>query len=147
MDKVKDRAESDAARPPSQELVEPRRPSPEPFALLSLLSNPKIILKDNYNSSPEHNEAGEFDESDPTFSLVTPGIDRADVSDLLENEMPLVTGSWSLKRGEHKILSFRSLKLVITHESENTMMQVLSTRPTLLPPFATTQLTSVSRAT
>lgn len=147
MDKVKDPVESDAVGPPSQELAEPRQPSPEPFALLSLRSNPDIILTDNYDSSPEYDEAGDFDESDPTFSLVTPGIDRADVADLLEKEMPNVTGFWSLKAGEHHILSFRSLKLVITHDSENTMMQVLSTRPTPPTPSATTQLTGVSRAT
>lgn len=152
MDKVQDPTESDDVGPPSQKPLETLRPSSEPPADDPHQLLDDLVLLDNYDESPENADKGVFEETDyddgtheSTFGLILPGIDRADVADLLEKKMPHIKGSWSVKRGGQKILGFRSLKLVITHGSENTMMQVHSTRPRLPTPSTTTQLTNVSR--
>lgn len=150
MDKVKDPAESDAVGPPSQDPAEPRGLSPEPPADDPRQPLYDLRIKGNFVESPENADIGmseETDAGDDTWevSFVGPVIDRADVVDLLEKEMPHIKGSWFLKGGDRKILSFRSLKLVITHDSENTMMRVHSTSPRLPTPSTGIQLTSVSR--
>lgn len=151
MNKVKDPSESDAMGQPTQQSMEPRRLSSELLALDPSQPFHGHSFKENYEESPETADEEVLVETNygdgtrvPTFSLVRPGIDRADVADLLEKEMPHVTGSWFLKAGEQKVLSFRSLKLVITHDSKNTMMQVHSTGPKLPTPLVTIQLVSLS---
>lgn len=151
MDKVKNPAESDAAGPPSQEPTEPRGPSSKPPAYDLCQRLYDLGIRGNFVESHENAGIGmleETDDGDDTrgFRFVGPVIDRADVADLLEKEMPHIKGSWFLKGGGGKILSFRSLKLVITHDSKNTMMQVHCTSPRLPTPSTTIQLTSVSRA-
>lgn len=151
MDKVKDHVESGAVGLTSQEPAEPRDPSPEPPADDPRQPLYDLEIKGNFVESPEDEDIDMLDETDygvdtRRISFVGPVIDRVDVVDLLEKEMPNIKGRWFLKGGDQKILSFRSLKLVITHDSENTMMQVHPTSPRLPTPSTTMQVTSVSRA-
>lgn len=131
MDKVKDSAIADDVGQQSQEPEVPQCPSPKPLTVDPRQPVDDLLVLHNHDESPENpdNVASEGTEhrNRPRGRLFSPerhDIHRADIIDLLEKEMPYVTGVWSLKPGSQKILSFRSLKLVVGHQSENTMVQV-----------------------
>ncbi|KAG6362375.1 hypothetical protein INS49_010605 [Diaporthe citri] len=76
MNKVKDPVESEAMGQPSHELVDPRRPSTEPLALVPRQPFYGLHNKDNYDESPENVDKDVLEETDygdgtrgPTFSL------------------------------------------------------------------------------
>lgn len=61
---------------------------------------------------------------DPISNLETPGIDRSDITRLMEDHVLRTTGPWTVVPGGELIVVFESVKLVITNDSENTMLQV-----------------------
>lgn len=142
MDKVKDSAVSDDTGQQPQQPNEPQRPLPKPPTLDPRQPVDDLLVPHYHDDSPENpaNAASEGTEHrnrtrGRLFSPERPVIHRADIIDLLEKEMPYVNGVWSLKAGMQKTLSFRSLKLVVGHQSENTMMQVETQTSRDLPTF------------
>lgn len=141
MHKVKDSAIGDVGQQ-SQEPKEPQCPSPKPAVVDPCQPVDDLLVPHHHDKSTENpdNVASEGTEhrNRPRGRLFSPerdDIHRADIIELLEKEMPYVTGVWSLKPGMQKILSFRSLKLLVGHQSENTMMQVETPKKPRDPKF------------
>lgn len=76
----------------------------------------------------------------PSSNPEPPGIDRGDITGLMKDEMLRTTRPWEVVSGGQMIVVFESLKLVITNDSEDTMMQVQTTQTLENPIFLGTSL-------
>lgn len=121
MDKDKDTAESEGAGNPSQ--------APETSQHTHDLLLNENSLEQTSESFPDSTVVNQETSSDdgshgPISNLETPGIDRGDITRLMEDQMLRTTGPWTVVPGGQLIVVFESVKLVITNDSENTMLQV-----------------------
>lgn len=134
MDRDKDTVESEGAGQPSQAPETSQHTSPEQPGLDRFRPAHDLFLNENNleqtsESFPDSTVVNQETSSDnglrgPIPNLEPPGIDRGDITRLMEDEMLRTTGPWTVVPGGQLIVVFESVKLVITNDSENTMLQV-----------------------
>lgn len=138
MDKNKDSPESEGVGQPSQAPETSRHTSPEQPALdHSRLAHDLPLMDKNLEQTSESFQDSTVVNQEtsshnglhgPISNLEPPGIDRGDITGLMKDEMLRTTRPWEVVSGGQMIVVFESLKLVITNDSEDTMMQVQITQ-------------------
>lgn len=125
MDRDKDTSESEGTGQPS-EASETSRHTHD----LLLNENNLERTSESFPDSTVVNQETSSDDGPhgPISNLETPGIDRGDITRLMEDEILRTTGPWTVVPGGQLIVVFESVKLVITNDSENTMLQVETTQ-------------------
>lgn len=137
MYKGKDTAETEGTGQPSQ--------APEQPALVhSPLAHDLPLMDNNLEQTSESSQDRRVVNQEtsshnglhgPISNLEPPGIDRGDITGLMKDEMLRTTRPWEVVSGGQMIVVFESLKLVITNDSEDTMMQVQITQTLENPIF------------
>lgn len=121
MDKEKDTAESEGMGQPSQAPETSRHTH-----ALPLNDNNLEQLSESlpYGTAVNQETSSDNGSHGPISNLETPGIDRGDITRLMEDRILRTTGPWTVVPGGQLIVVFESVKLVITNDSENAMLQV-----------------------